>query len=721
MKITDKKNCSWIVAFLLISLLSGKYVMFAVGKMTDAIVGNNIFVSLLVLTFHILVFAIMGIACFEVKRSSIIGVLSILLVFLLKNVLLGGNFSLIPAIEAGAFLFVAGHVCSYFMKKNARCFLLLLGEGALFLMNFLVPVFSYSSITLLAVLTALAFWKIRKIYHEPGMEAFITVKAKILFCLLDMYASFALVGHNAFLKNVSFEITAKGVTVYCLCLFIMYPLLMLLTYGMVKIRPIIKRVESTNSHAGILVQIKCFLLMAVPLLVMSLGYYPAAMSYDGVAQWSMVTGVDPIGDRHPAIHTLFLKACAQIAETPYMVVIVHILLFSLLWSSILKYLYQKGRIKETTLYIIAFVTVLFPNNYMMLILVSKNILYALVVLCTTYLFIRLYADEKFLNCGTIIFFGIDLAFLYLVRHNGFVGTIMACGLLIGLAVYKLVKRKMIYCVKICVVVAVMLGSIVAIKGPIYSHFGVIQNRTSTYSAGPLAQAAGMYYLAEKDIPAEVKDTVDCIGTKEQWLKYYNPYNGDKLDWSELRDAIVSTDKGEMFKLYFTLLKNDPLLVIKARLHAIDILWNIVEPTENYKQYGAYNGRGDGVIWSPSYYVGRLPNLLKEEYDQGNGSYAKPNQITRLCGYLAKISYQKDICDSLFWRNGIYLVILFWLFIINGLERYKKIVLAGLVPLATLGSLALAASWQIYEYYWFFPICVMLLALATVAEEDASYL
>ena len=525
-------------------------------------------------------------------------------------------------------------------------------------------------------------------------------------------------GHNAFLKNVTFDITAIGIVAYCLCLFILFPLLILLTYGLVKIRLILKRNATTDLPSGKKVQVTCFLLMVIPLLCMSMGYYPGAITPDGVYQWCLVMGVYPIDNSHPAIHTLFLKACSLVAKTPYMVVIVHILLFSLLWSCIFKYLYQEGKLKEVSIYLIAFTIVILPNNYMMLFLVSKNILYALVVLCTTYLFIRLYTSEIFLNVGTILFFGIDLAFLYLVRHNGFIGTIMACILLTGMAVTKLFQRKRRYCVKVFLIIAVMLGSITIIKDSVYSYFGVIQSTSSTYAAGPLTQAAGIYYLADKDIPVEVKDTVDHIGTKEQWLKYYNPYDGDKLGWSELKGAISATDKGEMFKLYFTLLKDDPLLVIKARLNAIDLLWNIVEPTKNYIQYGAQNVKFNVGIWANHIsYVEALPDLLREEYRQENGSYANPNLITRLCGCLNKISYQNGICNSVFWRNGIYVVLLLWLFIINGLENNRKVILAGLIPLATLGSLALAASWQIYQYYWFFPICVLLLTLATITEKE----
>ncbi len=705
----------WLIAVLLISLFSGKYVMIVTGKLTDVLIGNNRFIYLLVLLFHLLTFYIMGSTCFNVKKSSIIGVLSVFLVFLLRKTLGGDGASYITVIEAYFFVFTAGHVCFYFIRENAKCFFLLCGEGALFFMHFLVPVFNNFSLTLLAALIAIAFWTMPRIYHEPEMQLFMTRKARIYFILLDIYASFALVGHNAFLKNVSPEFTARGITAYCLCLFIIYPLLLLLTYTLIKIRPVFRRRKNHGSPTGNSVQIKCFLFTMIPLFVMLWGYYPTIMTTDGLSQWGQATGVWGIADSHPAIHTLFIKFCSLLAKTPYMVSVMQILLFSILWSFIMRYLHQSGNLNAEALYIISFVTASIPTNYMMLFLVSKNILYGIIVLCTTFMFIKLWGDETYLQYKIVFLFGIDLSLLYLVRHNGFIGTIVSCVIILSMALYQLSKRKILNCIKLCSILVVMAACIAIIRGPVYSYFQVLKNG-NTFAYGPLSEAVGIFYLADREIPAEVKDTVDRIGTKEQWLQYYNPYDGDKLGWSELKNTMVQVDKKEMLSLYFTLLKNDPLLVIKARLHSTDLLWNIFEPVETYRHYGGHNNSYYGGMTVDPGYEEKFPDLLKEEYRQSNGDYLNVNIVTIACRRLNSISYQNESFQAIFWRNGIYVVIMLWLFIINILEKNRKILIAGLVPMATLGSLALAASWQIYQYYWFFPLCVLLLALVTVAER-----
>ena len=199
----NRKKCVWIVTVLLISLLSTSYVMSVLEIMTDAMVGNNIFIALLVLLLHMLIYLITKVPGSDLRRSLLIGTLLFIPFVFINEMLFEENFTFLVAVKAFASIFIAGHICNYIISKYTKFFWLFLGEGALFLMNYLVPVLSVYSITLFGVLLALAFYNFPRIYHDPEMKVFFTIKARALFGLLDIYASFALVGHNAFLKNVT--------------------------------------------------------------------------------------------------------------------------------------------------------------------------------------------------------------------------------------------------------------------------------------------------------------------------------------------------------------------------------------------------------------------------------------------------------------------------------------------------------------------------------------
>lgn len=50
---------------------------------------------------------------------------------------------------------------------------------------------------------------------------------------------------------------------------------------------------------------------------------------------------------------------------------------------------------------------------------------------------------------------------------------------------------------------------------------------------PLLAPAGMFILADEDIPDEGMKIAEKIGSIEEWKENYNPYNGDKLGWGNI--------------------------------------------------------------------------------------------------------------------------------------------------------------------------------------------
>lgn len=567
--------------------------------------------------------------------------------------------------------------------------------------------FDISTIVFFMILIAAAGFCYIYIKNKSDMKKYFSKTGVFLIILLDIYATFAVIGHWLFINTDKVTITLAGIITYVLGVFIFYPIMVLAIYIIKKAQKAYSEDENISCTDIRKLKRKCFFLISIPIVIISLGYYPAAMTPDGVYQWIQALGIYQINNAHPAIHTLFLRACSKIAETPYTVVFVQIILFSILWTSILGYFYKKG-LKKRIVYMIAILLACTPSNYMMLCLVSKNILYAIIILWNMYLFMQMIDDSiAFLKSKIkIIEFGVALALLYTVRHNGFMGTIAACSAIIGWMVWK---RKSIG-FKPVFILLVMCGTIGIIKGPLYKAFNVSTDNVSLVVSGPLLQAAGIYILADEEIPVVVQETVEKIGTLEQWKESYNPYDGDKLDWSDLKVNYKKVSKDELFQLYFTLLKENPLLVIKARLNAIDILWNVIEPTEVYQTYGAQNSKYVNVIWAPESYEKEVPKLLRKDMKQQDGSYASENFLTILGNSGIKCSLLNQLTNSVFWRNGLYVIASLLICIINLFEKLNRKNLILLIPLMTLASLAIAASWQIYQYYWFFPISTVLFYL-----------
>lgn len=555
------------------------------------------------------------------------------------------------------------------------------------------------------------FW-LEDIKRRDFMQPYFTIKSKVLLGLCNLYATFAIIGHFLFISGDNVIIDLERIIIFMIGFILLYPQMVSLVYLLKVIKNkanIDRKIEERKSLKK--VKIQCFFIMLIPLFIISLGYFPGSMTSDGVDQWAQAIGIIPIKNAHPAIHTSFLRICSKIVETPYTVVIVQIIIFVLIWTSLFGFLYKKG-MSSKVIYMVALLIACMPNNYMMLCLISKNILYTFIILWNMYLLIKLIDNSKNFFCWKqIIEFSIALALLKTVRHNGFLGTYIIWFVLIMWGIYnrKILKYKPF------LIVGLSWLIILGINGPLYHYLDVqeIEKGSISNIKVPLLAPAGMFILADEDIPDEGMKIAEKIGSIEEWKENYNPYNGDKLGWGNIRDNILKCSQEEAFQLYFILLKSNPLLVIKDRLNAIDILWNVIQPTDSYNRYNAYNSRYAIGIWPPPFLVDKMPNILKEEIRKESGAYFKENKLTTLGNIGIKLSEKNQLLDALFWRNGIYLILGILLVFINYIDKRMKLNIVILPAVATLCTLVFAASFQIYQYYWFFPLSIIFFVLFTL--------
>lgn len=573
----------------------------------------------------------------------------------------------------------------------------------LMIYNGLYSFFDRFSIIIIIISIVIVNYFYGRIKRNLIMQSYFTIKSKILISLCNVYITFSWIGHYLFINTNKVTIDINKLVIFITGMIILYPLLYCFIYSVKKLTHICFKQEENNKKKIRKVRVYSFFIMFIPLIIISLGYYPGAMTPDGVDQCMQALGIFNIYDAHPAIHTLFLRLCLSIVNTPYTIVVVQIVIFVTLWVLLFGFLYEKG-FSSMVIYIVAFMLSIMPNNYMMLSLISKNILYALIILWNMYLLIKLLDDGiKFFSFIQIVKFSIALALLNTVRHNGFLGTY---AIWIFLIVWGLYTRKF----KSILIVALSWLIVIGIRGPLYNYFDVQNIKNIPVVKEPLLAPAGMYILAEEEIPSEGVKIVYRIGSIEEWKENYNPYNGDILGWGKLRNNILECSQEDAFHLYFTLLKDNPLLVIKDRLHAIDILWNVIEPKKSYNMYGAYNVRYTTGIWLPSEDWENMPDFLLDEKIRRENK----KRFNNLGKVGIEFSTKYQLLDALFWRNGVYFILGILLVLINYIEKRGKSNIVMLPAFATLCSLALAASWQMYQYYWFFSLSIIYFGLYTLS-------
>ena len=132
-------------------------------------------------------------------------------------------------------------------------------------------------------------------------------------------------------------------------------------------------------------------------------------------------GVRQLNDAHPAMYTLITRLTSAIWDTPYTMVILSSIIFAFVVSGIVTLQYKKGYSKKYLFIAPVFISVL-PNTYMMMSLVSKNILFAVILLWLTYLIMKMFEEKAafFKSVPSIISFVICNVLLVQIRHNGFV-------------------------------------------------------------------------------------------------------------------------------------------------------------------------------------------------------------------------------------------------------------------------------------------------------------
>lgn len=576
--------------------------------------------------------------------------------------------------------------------------------------------FKHETIILYSIMIFVAKCLFDVIKKDKCMEGYFSLKGKISLMICAFYMAFAFCGQYLFISGDGLDVNvAKAITLILGCV-IIYPLVYTIVYILRKLgaNALVKNNRKQSDELKII--LISFASMFLILLFFAMGYYPGNMTSDGVDQWAQALGRIQLNDAHPVIHTLFLRLCSKLGKTPFSVVVVQIALFSGIWSKIFAFLYGRG-LKKRIIYFITVVIACMPNNYLMISLISKNVLYAILVLWSTYLLARMICEGKnFFQWFRVVEFSIVLALIYTVRHNGFLSVY---AIYVMILVWMIFKYKKVS-IKPLAVIGLSVLLIFGIKGPLYKMYGISSTTNVMSVQGSLLTPVGAFYLADKDIPNSIKSKVDAIGTKEQWLANYNPYNGDKFGWGELRSNILNTSTKDGLHIFFTLLAEEPLLVIKDRLNGLDLMWNILEPQQSFEKYGAYSARYAVGIWPPPSLVNILPDLLNPSDMSASGeAYFRENFITNISNNNTNGSLRYQWIESVIWRNGIYLVLVLVIFSMNLVEKKNWDSVIMISSIATLVTLALVISLQIYQYYWFFPLTAIFFFLYILTRDDEN--
>lgn len=586
--------------------------------------------------------------------------------------------------------------------------------------TFLLPLFLYiilfilttnvkfeASTKIIFLLTTIGIASILK-KAIVSIKEYFTFTNNLLLLIIIIYSTFALVGHSLFLSGTLFEIDLINLASFLLYLVIISLHILVGIYLLHKYanKPTTKILPNRRKYR--LFRVISGIIIFVLLMILTLPFYPGNITSDGVDIWAQAKGITKLYDHHPVLYTLIIRLLNQVWDSPYNMVVLNSLFFAFVVSGILTLIYKKGY-NVKFLIILSIIVSILPNTYMMMSLISKNILFTNIMLWLTYLIMRIF-DEKeafFKNLVNITAFILCNVLLNLIRHNGFIVLFITGIFLLYCTIRYWGKIKVI---PILVFTFLLLSNSLA-KHIIYTSFDVERSVISSRGMnGPLLSPLGAALKYEKELPSETIKMLEKIAPIQQWKKYYNPYLRDTFSFSDPIPQYQKVTTKDAFKIYLSTLWQYPDIVIKDRLDNANLVWNILQPKN------VYNDRFAVGIWPMKGATEEnMPQLLQAEKKLPNGSYYKENNISKLLVRAASSSFKIEAVDIFIWRNGIYLVITFVLCVYLIQSNNKKYIFIFAPALAVVFSYILAIGWQIYQYLWFYPLITLFSFIYILAD------
>ena len=451
---------------------------------------------------------------------------------------------------------------------------------------------------------------------------------------------------------------------------------------------------------------------------MTLGFYPATIPVDGVSHWTQAVSYLGWGiqDNTSGAFTILLRLCYKIWSSPYGFILLILFLFSFIMARILTYFFAKG-LPAYVVYCISAIVAILPNNFMTLLTIKTNSLYAILCIWITYLLMKLIDNPEKIgrSAGFITEMSITLPFLYVCRHNSFLTVFGTCIILIFICIKYAIQYKKINLYYVIPVVAT-LAIVKIITGPIYTHFDVIRNAPqATGVAYPMISPLAVAYNNNIELTEDTLEYMDRIRPLEYWNNH-NRYHGDTFTWSEpLPQYKQINGFSEKLKYYLKLLFSRPDIVIKDRLDGIESLWNVFAS----KGQGAYNAR---------FFFGINTNMPKDLVTgngwnwnittvEGNRVYFHETAFTTVPYALCRLFAENKTLDALVWRTGFSIILVLYALFYTCINGRKKKTIVAIPMLGTLITLVLAISWQLYQYFWVVHIINWILVLYFILPVD----
>ncbi|MBQ8219162.1 MAG: hypothetical protein IJZ79_05350 [Bacilli bacterium] len=322
----------------------------------------------------------------------------------------------------------------------------------------------------------------------------------------------------------------------------------------------LKKITFIEKHNKM--SIKIYLLVSLIIfcgsLVYFLRYYPAIMTPDSyyVIHYS---NNFILSDFHTFGHTWFFGIFFHLGKLLFdslntavaFSIIIQMICMSLIFSLVIKFLYDKGLKRNYCIFLILLYT-LNPLYTHYNITLWRDVMFGgsfIIILVSLYE----YLNNKKITINNTLLFIIGIIILLFFRNNGIYIYLFMIPFLI---IFLKEKRKFISILTITILIVYFI-----IKGPIFEYFNVEKTRSVEAFSIPLQQIARVI-TSENEIDNDDKLFLEKLFDYDSVKEKYNPTISDPIKNITSND-ILSNEKKQFFKTYLNLFIKYPNIYLEA--------------------------------------------------------------------------------------------------------------------------------------------------------------
>ena len=502
----------------------------------------------------------------------------------------------------------------------------------------------------------------------------------VLLVLVYVYAAFALVGQRTLVYPLTLKITAQGLFVFtCATLWFVPVINSIVFYLDLATKGAFGEEKKLTKCQFIILNA---LILLLPALYNLFANNPGMSSTDTVS--SMIVNAQHLNgmyDWHPAFYCMVLRVIEEIWNSTYAVIFVQYFFWAYVMIELFIYIRKKG-LSDRVIMFAALFCGFNASNFLHINTIWKDIPYTLSILWTFILITKLSIDFDEYKGKWYIYFELIIALVgdFFYRKNGMITYSVV---VFVLAIFLWRNKKVIASILISILM------ICVIKGPVYSHFNVVDPGVNGMYHGLGQDILGVYY-AGGEVSEDTMEMINMMTLYNNAEYSYNP------TWSNQAYEVMVEPSDFIVNYLDTFIKN-PIVMIRAVVNRVDAIWDIYAGEGTFLGCINYIYTADGQGEWNNYYPERVYRSLY-------------TQMTEATTYTANTQW----IAAIEWRSGLFMLLgvvcIVWLIIRYGKGKYL-VMISPIV--AHILSLLLSTGWAEFRYFWPLNLMNFSLILLTI--------